>query len=220
MLLVCDLTRQVNELAESPLERLKPTTSMQAPFTRWTTATGDNTDAHAPGLSGSVMQMWIFPSIQSPQMFFLSVVSQQPVKKTKTAILWWLSEVIEWGVGKLTEWGSVTESWHLWAFSSAVWRVRSGLCRQRCSFQEKNCKYATLTEAKSAKPTGQSLDVLLDSVVTKESLLSAVWQPLWSSSDAAELSAPTGEGRHSHKDLISKSTQQQPLAPWENNLTL
>lgn len=92
--------------------------------------------------------------------------------------------------------------------------------KDACS-NRKNCKYATLTEAKSAKPTGQSLDTLLDSVVTKESLLSAVEQPLWSSSDAAELSAPTGEGRHLNKDRIFKSTQQKQFwFSWENNLTL
>lgn len=60
-----------------------------------------------------------------------------------------------------------------------------------------NCKQATLTEPKSAKPTGQSLDVLLECVVTNESLLSTAEKTLgWVGSDAVKLSAPTGEGRH------------------------
>lgn len=65
-----------------------------------------------------------------------------------------------------------------------------------------NCKYATLTEPKSAKPIGQSLDALLECVVTKVSLLSAVEQALWDASDALKLSIPTGEGRHLSKYQI------------------
>lgn len=51
-----------------------------------------------------------------------------------------------------------------------------------------NCKQATLTEPKSAKPTGQSLDALLDCVVAKES-------------DAVKLSIPT-DRRHLNKYQI------------------
>lgn len=62
-----------------------------------------------------------------------------------------------------------------------------------------NCKLSKLTEPKSAKPTGESLDVLLDCVVIKESLLSAVEQTFWIGSDAVKLSTPTGEGKHLNK---------------------
>lgn len=54
-----------------------------------------------------------------------------------------------------------------------------------------NCKWTKLTEPKSAKPTGESLDVLLECVVTKESLLS-----LQIGSDAVKLNVPTRGGRH------------------------
>lgn len=62
-----------------------------------------------------------------------------------------------------------------------------------------NCKRNTRTEPKSAKPTGRSLDALLECVVTKASLLSAVERMFWNGSDAVKLSIPPGEGRHSNK---------------------
>lgn len=62
-----------------------------------------------------------------------------------------------------------------------------------------NCKSTTLTEPKSAKPTGQSVGALLECVVTKDSLLSAEEQMFWSSSDALKLSLPTGKGKHLNK---------------------
>ena len=45
------------------------------------------------------------------------------------------------------------------------------------------------------------MDALLDCVVTKESLLTAAEQTLWSGSDALKLSIPTGEDTYSNEQI-------------------
>lgn len=83
MLLIGYLARQVQLMNSlNLLLKAEANNKHASPLTRWTTATGDNINAHAPELSASVMQMQIFLPIQSPQVS-LSVVSQQPVKKKK-----------------------------------------------------------------------------------------------------------------------------------------